>query len=131
MSKKYNIFISHSWAYGDAYDKLICMLKAQGLDFKDYSVPKNDPLHTNGTDKQLYEAIKAKIAPIMAGVYASYSKWIDKEIEISTKEFSNRKKIIAIEPWGAEKTSAKVKKNADKIVRWNSSSIVSAIKELG
>lgn len=136
MSKKYNIFISHSWAYSDAYDKLIRMLKSQGLDFKDYSVPKNDPLHTNGTDKELYEGIKAKIAPtsvviIMAGVYASYSKWIDKEIEISTKGFSNRKKIIAVEPWGSEKTSVKVKNNADKVVGWNSSKIVSAIKELG
>lgn len=136
MSKQYNIFISHSWAYSDAYDKLIKMLDSQGLDYKDYSVPKNDPIHTNGTDKELYEAIKNKIAPtsvvlIMAGVYSSYSKWIDKEIKISKSEFSSPKKIIAIEPWGSEKTSTKVKDNADKIVGWNSSSIVSAIKELG
>lgn len=136
MSKKYNIFISHSWAYSDAYDKLIKMLDNQGLDYKDYSVPKDDPIHTNGTDKQLYEAIKAKISPtsvvlIMAGVYASYSKWIDKEIEICNSGFSSPKKIIAIEPWASTNTSTKVKNNADKIVGWNSSSIVSAIKELG
>jgi len=136
MAKQYNIFISHSWTYSDAYEKLIKMLDKQGLDYKDYSVPKTDPLHTNGTDKQLYDGIKAKIAPtsvvlIMAGVYSSYSKWIDKEIQISKEGFSTSKKIIAIEPWGSEKTSKKVKDNADKIVRWNSSSIVSAIKELG
>lgn len=136
MSKQYNIFISHSWAYSDAYDKLTTMLKNSGLDYKDYSVPKNDPIHTNGSDKQLYEAIKSKIAPtsvvlIMAGVYSSYSKWIDKEIQISKNEFYTPKKIIAIEPWGSERTSFKVKSNADKIVAWQTSSIVSAIKELG
>lgn len=136
MSKQYNIFISHSWAYSDAYDKLTDMLKKSGLDYKDYSIPKDDPIHTNGTDKELYEAIKAKISPtsvvlILAGVYSSYSKWIDKEIKISQNEFSTSKKIIAIEPWGSQRTSTKVKSNADKIVGWNTSSIVSAIKNLG
>lgn len=38
------------------------------------------------------------------------------------------KTIIAIEPWGAEKTSAKVKNTADKIVKWNTDSIVDAIR---
>ena len=41
------------------------------------------------------------------------------------------KNKIAIEPWGAEKTSIKVKNNADKIVGWNTCSIVKAIRELG
>ena len=135
MSKKYNIFISHSWAYTDAYEKLINLLDKQGLDYKNYSVPKDDPLNTNGSDKDLYNAIKAQIAPtsvvlILAGVYSSYSKWIDKEIKISKNEFCNPKKIIAIEPWGSEKTSKKVKDNADKTVKWSSKSIVDAIKEL-
>ena len=67
----------------------------------------------------------------MAGVYSSYSKWIDKEIELAQSGFSTPKKIIAIEPWGSEKTSAKVKNAADKIVKWQTSSIVNAIKELG
>ena len=50
-------------------------------------------LNIDGTDKQLYAKIKQKIAPcsvvlIMAGVYSTYSKWIDKEIEISKNEFA-------------------------------------------
>ena len=65
---------------------------------------------------------------ILAGVYSTYSKWIYKEIEIS-KAFG--KPIIAIEPWGAEKTSTIVKNNADIIVKWQGASIVKAIKELG
>ncbi|MFM6222393.1 MAG: TIR domain-containing protein [Aphanizomenon sp.] len=133
MIKQYRLFISHSWTYSDAYEKLINILDSQNLSYYDHSVPKSDPIHTNGTDKDLYEAIKNKIAGtscvlILAGVYSTYSKWIYKEIEIS-KAFG--KPIIAIEPWGAEKTSTIVKNNADIIVKWQGASIVKAIKELG
>ena len=62
---------------------------------------------------------------IMAGVYSTYSKWINIEIELAK---SMNKKIIAIEPWGSERTSTVVKNAADKIVRWNTDSIVSAIR---
>jgi nuclease len=128
----YRLFISHSWAYSDTYDRLIHLLDSQKLNYYNHSIPKNDPVHTNGTDKQLYDAIDAKIRGvscvlILAGVYSTYSKWIDKEIEIA-KRYA--KPIIAIEPWGSERTSKKVKENADKIVKWQGSSIVDAIKEL-
>lgn len=128
----YRLFISHSWAYGDAYEKLLEMFNAHPL-FKwtDYSVPKNDPIHDANNDKELYNAIKNQIKSvncvlILAGVYSTHSKWINKEIEIS-KTFYN-KPIVAIQPWGAERTSSVVKNNADIIVKWNSSSIVDAIR---
>lgn len=136
MGKTYNIFISHSWAYTDAYEKLIGLLdKDTSFSYKNYSVPKDDPIHNAKNDKELYDAIKQQISPstvvlILAGVYSSYSRWIDKEIEISKNGFATVKPIIAIEPWASERTSAKVKNNADKIVKWQSSSIISAIKEL-
>lgn len=38
------------------------------------------------------------------------------------------KSPIAIEPWGAEKTSTVVKTAADKIVKWQTTSIVKAIR---
>ena len=63
---------------------------------------------------------------ILADVYSSYSKWIDKEIKIAKGEFSAAKSIIAIEPWGAEKTSKKVKDAADKTVGWNNKSVIDA-----
>lgn len=137
MSKTYHIFISHSWAYSDAYDKLIKLLdKDPNFSYSDYSVPKNDPIHNTKTSKELYNAIKAQVSKasvviIMAGVYSTYSKWINKEIEIAQTEFLIPKPIIAVEPWASEKTSVKVKDAADKIVGWNSSSIINAIKELG
>ena len=64
---------------------------------------------------------------ILAGVYATYSKWINIEIELA-QELG--KSIIAIEPRGAEKTSLVVKDAADIVVGWNTESIVDAIREL-
>lgn len=136
MSKQYNLFISHSWSYSDTYDKLVNLLdNAEDFNYKNYSVPKDNPVHTNGTDKQLKAAIKeqlshASVVLILAGVYSSYSKWINKEIEIAKKEFNTPKKIIAIEPWDAQKTSSVVKNAADEIVKWQTKSIIDAIKEL-
>lgn len=136
VSKTYNLFISHSWAYGDAYDKLVELLNNRSyFFFKNYSVPKNDPIHTNGTDKQLYEAIKvqmgyAHVVIILAGVYSTYSRWINKEIEIAQSGFSVRKPILAVQPWGAERTSSVVKEAADLVVKWNTESIVEGIRSL-
>ena len=67
---------------------------------------------------------------VLAGVYASYSEWIQREIDIAKNAFSNPKPIIAVELWGAERTSQIVKDNADMIVKWNAASIVGAIREL-
>lgn len=129
----YNLFISHSWSYSDAYEKLVKMLDSDSnFIYKNYSVPKNDPIHNAIYDYQLKAAIKnqmqhASCVLILAGVYASYSKWINIEIQIANEM---NKKIIAIEPWGSEKTSVIVKSNADKIVKWQSSSIINAIKNI-
>lgn len=70
--------------------------------------------------KQLREAIDAKVrgtscVVILAGVYSSYSKWINEEIEIAK---SYGKPIIAVEPWASERTSSVVKNNANRIVKW-------------
>ncbi len=66
---------------------------------------------------------------ILAGVYSTHSKWINEEIAIANS-FTRPKPILAIEPWGAERTSAIVKKYASKIVSWNTSSILAGIREL-
>lgn len=134
--RTFNLFISHSWTYGDSYERLIALLKSRNyFAFQDYSVPKNDPIHISGTDAQLYQAIYRKMAPcsavlILAGVYATYSKWIGKEIEMAKRGFANPKPIIAIRPWGNEKMSSLVKESADRIVGWNTESVVSAIRDL-
>ena len=127
----YRIFISHSWAYSEAYDKVESFLRQEGVSFYNHSVPKDDPIHTNGTDKELSEAIEQTLLVcscviILAGVYATYSKWINKEIEMAQKY---NKPIIAVQPWGAERTSSVVKEAATVIVGWNAKSVADAVKQ--
>ena len=134
--KTIHIFISHSWKYSEDYKKLIKLLdERKYFDWKDYSVPQDDPIHTKGSDKELYKAIKQKvklssIVIILAGVYSTYSKWIDEEIKIAKETYNNPKPILGIKPRGNKNISTVVQDNADKIVNWNTESIVKAIRDL-
>lgn len=131
----YNLFISHSWTYSDAYEKLLFLLeKDKNFSFRNYSIPKDDPVHSS-TDRELRLAITNKMqfchcVLVLAGVYSTYSKWINKEINIAETGFTVPKPIIAIEPWGSERTSQFVKEHADRIVGWNSAPIIRAIQDL-
>lgn len=127
----YNLFISHSWSYSNEYERLVSLLNQKPyFAWKDYSVPKDDPIHNAPTVGALREAIRRQMQPascvlILAGVYSTYSKWINEEIDLAK---SMEKKIIAVEPFGAEKTSRVVKDAADEIVGWNTDSIIRAIR---
>ncbi|MFN0097478.1 MAG: TIR domain-containing protein [Gemmatimonadaceae bacterium] len=132
--KSRSLFISHAWSYTDAYEKLLALLNAApNFQYKNYSVPKNDPVHNAPNVDALYEAIKKQmvfcdVVLIMAGKYATYSKWIEREIQIAKKDFS--KPIVGIRPWANEQVSSVVSNAADRLVNWNTNSIVSAIREL-
>ena len=132
--KSRNLFISHSWSYSDAYEKLVALLNAApNFQYRNYSVPKNDPIHNAPNTTALYKAIKDQmvfcdVVLIMAGKYATYSKWIDNEIQIAKGDFN--KPIVGIRPWGNEQISSVVSGAADELVGWNTSSIVSAIRKL-
>ena len=86
----YHLFISHSWSYPDAYEGLVGLLNnASNFTYKNYSVPKNDPIHNANNDAQLRSAIRnqmrnASCVLILAGVYASYS------VTCSLKSFKRR-----------------------------------------
>ena len=67
---------------------------------------------------------------IVAGVYASYSKWIKIEIDLAQNGFEKSKPILAIKPRENTNLSTVVKDAADEIVNWNSDSIVAAIRRL-
>lgn len=131
-----NLFISHSWTYSNEYERLVNLLaQAKHFSYKDYSVPQDSPIHRNGTNRQLRDAIaeqirQAQVVLVLAGVYSAYSRWINIEIEIAKEEFSWEKPIIAIEGRGSERTSQHVKDNANMIVKWNTNSIVNAIRRL-
>jgi len=128
--------MSHSWSYSDAYENLKYLLDNHPtFSYIDYSIPQDDPVHTAGTDRELYEAILNKMRPcnavlIMAGVYSTYSKWINKEIQASKSGFMTPKPLIGIKPWAQTNVSSVVSDNADILVGWNTESIVNAINEL-
>ena len=132
----YNLFISHSWDYTDAYEKLISLLnEAKYFSYRDYSAPKSDPLQIRNSYYYRNELINkitnqmryCSAILVLAGVYSTYSDSINLEIEIAKKL---GKPIIAIEPWGSERTSTVVKEAATKVVGWNTSSVVEAIREV-
>lgn len=133
--KSRSLFISHTWSYGDAYDRLVDLLNAApNFQYRNYSVPKDDPIHNAPNTAALEKAIKDQmvfcdVVLIMAGKYATYSKWIQREIQIA-KGYSRPKPIVAIRPWANEQVSSVVSNAADRLVSWSTSSIVSAIREL-
>ena len=134
-----HVFISHSWKHSDHYDKLAEWVFSEkwsvgqaSLDFRDFSVPQNDPIHNANTDKELKDAIYNKIARshviiIPTGMYTNYSKWIQKEID-GALEYG--KPILAVDPWGQQRSSDIVISNANKLVGWNSKSVVDGVWEL-
>ena len=134
--RTHNLFISHSWSYSDQYENLVRLLRVRPyFRFNNYSVPRHDPIHYASNDSELEDAIRQRMLPcgvvvILAGVYATYSRWINIEIDLAKGGFGSPKPIIAVARWGAERTSRKVTNAADRIVRWNTDSVVRAIREV-
>ena len=129
-----HLFVSHSWRYSNQYDGLVRLFQNRKyFDFRDYSVPPDDPIHHAKNDAQLRSAIRTQMSSchcvlILAGVYATYSKWINIEIDLAKYGFAKAKPIIAVRPRGSHRISQTVREAADRIVGWNTKSIVEAIR---
>ncbi|MGI6557410.1 MAG: TIR domain-containing protein [Limnochordia bacterium] len=134
MSKTYSLFISHAWKYHDDYCRLDRLLGAAPFSWKNYSVPKHDPVlnpDEPNDRKVLLEELKGQIRPthcvlVLAGMYAAHSYWIQQEIDIS---LAYEKPIIGVRPWGQERIPRAVSDAARELVGWNTASIVAAIKK--
>lgn len=128
--KTYKLFISHSWDYEDDFERLKGRLaEIEGFEFLDYSVPRDDPLDVQ-SNAELRQRLRSKIKQtsavvIISGMYASYSDWIEVEINIAS---DLDKPIIGVKPWGNKQMPRKVKEEADVIVGWNAQSIVDAVQ---
>lgn len=131
-----HVFVSHSWTYSGHYTTLhdwifgsAWSVGQASLDLRDYSVPKDDPIHDAPSDRSLREAIFRKIkrchvVVIPTGMYVNYSKWIGKEIDGAT---AMSKPILAVNPWGQQRTSSVVGQAAAQIVGWNKKSVMGGI----
>ena len=132
MVKTYKIFISHSWDYVDDLMNLRRLLNNRPYFYAVYEeVPPHEPINSandNYIKSKIRERLEESDVVIgMAGMYGSYSEWMQWEIETAK---SIGKPLIAVIPWGQERVSSIIAGHADKIVRWNTESIVSAIREL-
>lgn len=123
--KIYNLFISHSWTYSDDYERLKSLLENRGyFSFRKYSVESDEPKN-NWTE--IENNIKwSSIVVVIAGVYASYSPSIKREIRLAKRHF---KPTLAIIPRGSDRSSD-LRNECDLVVGWHTESVVSAIREL-
>lgn len=126
----YNLFVSHSWDYGDDRTNLgKLIMNGLGSQYVyDSSAPEDDPIHAASDDELIQVLIgrisNSNVLVFPAGVYASHSKWIPIELAIA-KVY--KKPIIAVEKWGFQRSTSMVA-DATEIVGWNSKSVADAIK---
>jgi len=137
--RQIHVFISHAWDYSGHYDTLASWIFGErwrvgqaSLDFRDYSIPKNNPIHSVTSTKALQDAIfnqiaRSHVVVIPSGMYAAHSNWIQKEID-GAKLYS--KPILAVNPWGQQKKAGVVLNNADEGVGWNKQPLINAIWQL-
>ena len=134
-----HIFISHSWSYSSHFQSLHdwffntnWAFGQARVQFADYSVPKDDPIHNTPRLKDLQAAIFRKIARshvvvIPTGMYATYSKWIEREIRGSQ---NMGKPILAVNPHSQLRRSSVVANAATETVGWTRNGVVGAVWHL-
>lgn len=127
---EYRLLISHSWNYSSQFDTIVSWFN-QTANFKwsNYSVSGDAPLDVSST-ADLKEKLTKRIAMsnaviVVSGMYATYSKWIDFEIDEALRM---GKPIIGIRPWGQERTPTKIQDCSTVLVGWNSASVVEAVR---
>lgn len=130
MAKTYKLFISHRWDYDNLLQNLKNLLNERGyFSAEYYQIEKDCPINSENAS-----VIKANITKrlkecdvvlAIAGVSASYSEWMQWEMD---KALELGLKIVGVIPWGNEKISQEVCKRSVIDVRWNTESIVDAIR---
>lgn len=130
MAKEYKIFISHSWQYTDTLEALRKLINARDYFSAAYEESTKDkPINSEDVGylkRRLAEKILGSdIILALAGVYASHSSWmqweLDKAIELGTP-------IVGIIPSGQDRISSIVSSRSIDNVRWNTESIIAAIR---
>lgn len=131
MAKDYHVFISHSWDHLDDLKELRELLEERGyfnVEFEEVSPEKQ--IKSTDEDyikRRLRERIrKSHIVLGLAGIYASYSDWMEWELDTAIKESIP---IVGIIPQEQERISKVVKDRAEECVGWDIELIVAAIRK--
>ena len=131
MAKDYKVFISHSWSNSDDLTKLRELLKGRGyfnIEFKEVS--KFEPIDSDNAT-YIKSRLRQKISDSdivigLAGVYASHSDWMVWELDTALNKDIP---IIGVIPRGNVRSSTAVTSRSKEDVRWNTESIVAAIRK--
>jgi len=130
MAKTYNVFISHSWAYVNDLKNLRNLLNNRGyfnVEFEEAS--PDEPINSENASyikQRLKQKIKnSDIVLGIAGMYASYSDWMEWELDTA---LDNDIPIVGVIPRGQERISQVVSSRSKQDVNWNTESIVEAIR---
>lgn len=130
MAKEYKIFISHSWQYSDTLEALRNLINARGYFSATYEESTRDKPINSDDESYVKRRLSQKIGNsdvilALAGVYASHSSWmqweLDKAIELGIP-------IIGVIPRGQDRISTIVSSRSVVDIKWNTESIVSAIR---
>ena len=131
MAKTYQVFISHSWSHVNDLRNLKNLLESRGYFHVEFTeAPPTNPIKSENSyyvKQRLSEKIESSdIVLGIAGIYASYSDWMEWELD---KAIEKKVPIIGVIPRGQERVSSVVSSRADEVVRWNTESIVAAIRK--
>ncbi|MHA2940213.1 TIR domain-containing protein [Vibrio sp. RC27] len=131
MAKNYRVFISHSWDHSGDLEGLRRLLNERGyfnIEFKEVS--RIEPINSSNASyvkARLKEKIlNSDIVIGLAGVYASHSDWMEWELDTA---LANGVPVIGVIPRGQVRSSTTVTSRSKADVRWNTESIISAIRD--
>lgn len=126
----YNVFISHSWSNSEDLINLKNLLEEKKyfkVEFKE--VTKEEPINSKDATyikRVLSDKIKnSDIVIGLAGVYASHSEWMEWELD---KAVEHDIPVIGVIPRGQQRVSTMVTNRSIENVKWNTESIVNAIR---
>ena len=106
------------------------MIDARPYFNAEYSeVSRNEPINSTNAP-YIKSVLKRKILDSniligLAGIYASHSSWMEWELDTA---LANGIPVIGVVPRGAQRISTMVSTRAVEVVRWNTESIIAAIR---
>lgn len=130
MAREFKIFISHSWAHSDDLTDLRRLLNSRGYFNVEFTEASKDIPINSMNASYIKTRLKSKIQSsnvvlALAGIYVSHSDWMPWELDTAK---SLGVPIIGVIPRGQERISREVCSRSVVDVRWNTESIVEAIR---
>jgi hypothetical protein len=130
--RRYGLFVSHAWKYGEEYARFSSMLfRVRLFSFVDYSASRDHPVDAT-TERGIAAALKRQIEPtdvmiVLAGMYVSHRDWMLREINLAQRL---GKPIVGVHPYGSLRMPRAVSDVADEIVGWRGTSVAHAVRRL-